>query len=415
MISGGADSMALLALASEFNRQVERRICVHHCHHGVEPASDHWATYVEAEAHTRGFEWCLHRLDLTRGSEFERRAREARYAAVMAHVGSGDVVMTAHHRDDQVETVLLRLAQGSGFIGLAGIPAVRQFGQGVLVRPLLALTRRQLLSLVADRGLDYVADPSNHDVRFRRNLIRWTLLPALSRVVPKVRDHLVALSELARDRVFEAAEALDDRLPTADVDAIALADRERLIAWQVRFFCQSRGLFAPSRAQIDEFARQCLQATADRLPELQIGQSPYCVRRWQDRLYWVDASRFSDDTAPEIHHRLSLAPNSRQQIELPTGHLTLTTAAASADIDVFFRVQQRSFRLARGRPQQSLKQLGQVLSVPPWLRRQLPLISAGECVLGWGSKDARETSSVSHSLQWHWEMHPMQDSDSTVS
>lgn len=415
MISGGADSMALLALASEFNRQVKRRICVHHCHHGVEPASDRWATQVEAEAHTRGFEWCLHRLDLALGGEFERRAREARYAAVMAHVGSGDVVMTAHHRDDQVETVLLRLAQGSGFIGLAGIPAVRQFGQGVLVRPLLALTRRQLLSLVADRGLDYVADPSNHDVRFRRNLIRWTLLPALSRVVPKVRDHLVALSELARDRVFEAAEALDDRLPTADVDAIALADRERLIAWQVRFFCQSRGLFAPSRAQIDEFARQCLQATADRLPELQIGQSPYCVRRWQDRLYWVDPSRFSDDTAPEIHHRLSLAPNSRQQIALPTGRLTLTTAAASADIDVFFRVQQRSFRLARGRPQQSLKQLGQVLSVPPWLRRQLPLISAGECVLGWGSKDAREASSVSHSLQWHWEMHPMQDSDSTVS
>lgn len=415
MISGGADSMALLALVSEFNRQVERRICVHHCHHGVEPAADHWATHVEAEAHTRGFEWCFHRLDLALGGEFERRAREARYAAVMAHVSSGDVVMTAHHRDDQVETVLLRLAQGSGFIGLAGIPAVRQFGQGVLVRPLLALTRAQLLSLVADRGLDYVADPSNHDVRFRRNLIRWTLLPALSRVVPKVRDQLVALSELARDRVFEAAEALDDRLPTADVDAIALADTARLIAWQVRFFCQSRGLFAPSRAQIDEFARQCLQATADRLPELQIGQSPYCVRRWQDRLYWVDPSCFSDDTAPEIHHSLSLAPNTRQQIELPTGRLTLTTAAASADIDVFFRVQQRSFRLARGRPQQSLKQLGQVLSVPPWLRRQLPLISAGECVLGWGCKDAREASSVSHSLQWHWEMRSMQDSDSTVS
>ncbi len=407
--------MALLALVSDFNRQVERHICVHHCHHGVESAADHWAAQVEIESTKRGFEWCLHRLDVAPGTEFERRAREARYAAVMAHIDPGDVVMTAHHRDDQVETVLLRLAQGSGLIGLVGIPAVRQFGEGTLVRPLLELTRRQLVGLVAARGLDYVSDPSNHDVSFRRNLIRWKLLPALSRVAPSVRSQVLQLSNLARNRVFEAAEALDGRLPTSEVDAIELADTDRSIAWQVRFFCQSRGLFAPSRAQIDEFARQCLHAPADRLPELHIGQSPYCLRRWQDRLYWVDQSHLADESAPEIHQPVSLAPNSSQQIELPTGRLTLMTAAASADIDVFFGVQQRSFRLARGRPMQSLKQLGQILSVPPWLRRQLPLISAGECVLGWGNADARETASVSHSLQWHWEMHPMQDSDSTVS
>jgi tRNA(Ile)-lysidine synthase len=415
MVSGGADSMALLALVSDYNRHAERHVIVHHCHHGVESAADRWASQVEAEAGKRGFQWCLHRLHLTRGAEFERRAREARYAAVMAHVATGDVVMTAHHRDDQIETVVLRLAQGSGLIGLAGIPEVRDFGPGVLVRPLLGLTRRQLLGVVAARGLDYVADPSNHDVRFRRNLIRWKLLPALSRIAPEVRGHLFKLSQLASDRVFQAAEALGDRLPTTEVDAISLADTVWSIAWQVRFFCQSRGVFAPSRLQIDEFARQCVDASSDRLPELQVGQSPYLIRRWQGRLYWVDQSSFCDDTAPEIHHTVSLAPNSSRQIDLPTGRLTLTTAAGSADIDVFFRVQQRSFRLARGRPQHSLKQLGQRLEIPPWLRRQWPLISAGDCILGWGNQDAREAASVSHSLQWHWAMRTMQDSDSTVS
>jgi Predicted ATPase of the PP-loop superfamily implicated in cell cycle control len=67
MVSGGADSMALLALVSDFNRHVERHICVHHCHHGVESAADHWAAHIETESTKRGFEWCLHRLDVALG------------------------------------------------------------------------------------------------------------------------------------------------------------------------------------------------------------------------------------------------------------------------------------------------------------------------------------------------------------
>ena len=132
MISGGSDSMALLAFVADFAKIVPREVIVHHCHHGVIAAADDWLTFVAAEAKRRDCVFKAHRLALEMGPGFEARAREARYDSVMSEVKSGDVVMTAHHRDDQVETLLIRLSQGSGLIGLAGIPVIRPFGPGAL-------------------------------------------------------------------------------------------------------------------------------------------------------------------------------------------------------------------------------------------------------------------------------------------
>ncbi|MGB2332827.1 MAG: ATP-binding protein, partial [Litorivicinaceae bacterium] len=104
MISGGADSMALLALVADFSKIIPREVVVHHCHHGVASEAEDWLQFVQAETDRRGFAFKAYYLDLELGSEFEARARKARYDAVMREVVSGDIVMTAHHRDDQLET-----------------------------------------------------------------------------------------------------------------------------------------------------------------------------------------------------------------------------------------------------------------------------------------------------------------------
>ena len=169
MISGGSDSMALLALVSDFAKIVPRVVIVHHCHHGVIAAADDWLSFVATEAQRRDFGFKAHRLALEMGPDFEARARKARYDSVMSDVQSGDVVMTAHHRDDQVETLLIRLSQGSGLIGLAGIPVMRPFGQGLLIRPLLSLSRKQLKQVLVSRNLQHITDPSNQDSAFLRN------------------------------------------------------------------------------------------------------------------------------------------------------------------------------------------------------------------------------------------------------
>ena len=120
-----------------------------------------WLQFVKTETERRGFAFRAHHLDLELGPDFEARARKARYDAVMSEVEQGDVVMTAHHRDDQVETLLIRLSQGSGLIGLAGIPVTRPFGLGVLIRPLLSLSRLQLKHVLGARNLRHVVDPRN--------------------------------------------------------------------------------------------------------------------------------------------------------------------------------------------------------------------------------------------------------------
>ncbi len=407
--------MALLALLSEFNRAVPRDVIVHHVHHGVAEAADEWAEFVADEAEKRGFACRIHRVALEGGPEFERRAREARYEVVSQAMKPGDVAMTAHHQDDQIETLLLRLAQGSGLIGLAGIPVVRTLGEGVLVRPLLSLTRRQLRQLVAARNIPFVTDPSNEDTGFRRNFIRLQFLPALLRVAPTARRMLLTLSKRASEQVFTAGELLGDRLPTAEIESVPMAATETLVGWQVRFFAQSRGLFAPSTDQITEFARQCRMALDDRMPEVVLAEGQAVVRRWGGRLYWVDLSRWPDPLDTEWHCECHLAPHQVERVSIPGGTLRLESGPASEHVSIYVGVRGRSFRLNRRRPMQSLKQLAQTLSIPPWQRGVAPLLASGDCILGWGSIDAREQGLIPHGLKWEWEMLPRHTGQSTVS
>ena len=415
MVSGGADSMALLTLVSEFHRTVPREVIIHHCHHGVAEAADQWADFVAGESEQRGFAFQLHRLQLPLGAEFESRARDARYAAVGEAVEAGDVVMTAHHRDDQIETLVMRLAQGSGLIGLAGIPQARTLGKALLVRPLLSLTRQQLRTLLAHRNVGFIVDPSNGQWQYRRNFMRLKLLPALSRVAPKARTQLQQLSARATDKVQAAREALGAACPTRTQTEVPMASTESLIGWQVRFFAQAQGCYAPSSEQIQEFSRQCMSAEADRIPELAIAGSSYVLRRWAGQLYWLDTQGLITDLDKEHIEAVRLEPNSERVLQFATGRLHLQSGPASEDLTVYFAVQGRSFRFARRRPLQSLKQLAQTLGVPPWMRRSTPLLASGDRVLGWGALDAREQGLIPHALKWQWEMVPRHSEESSVS
>jgi len=406
--------MALFALVADFAKIVPREVIVHHCHHGVIAAADDWLTFVAAEAKRRDCELKVHRLALEMGSDFEARARKARYDSVMSEVQSGDVVMTAHHRDDQVETLLIRLSQGSGLVGLAGIPDIRPFGRGLLIRPLLSLSRKQLKQVLVSRNLQHITDSSNQDPAFLRNFIRLQFLPALSRVAPQVREQLLLLSKLATDRVFQAGETLGEQLPAIGVESVEVAATQTLIAWQVRFFAQAHGRFAPSALQILEFARQCVEAADDRLPEVSI-LADLTIRKWANQLYWVDLQMIGDEASEEVEWVGKMEPNQSKEIRFPNGVLSLTTGAASEDVAVYWGVQGRSFRLGRKRPMQSLKQLAQAHGVPPWLRQRTPLIAIADQIIGWGHTECREQSLIPHSLQWQWRFVPRNTECSPVS
>lgn len=283
-VSGGPDSMALLALLVAWQPAKARPAVTVACvDHGLRPEAKAEAELVAQAAAAAGFPFV--RLDLPAGTIRKGRqddARAARYAALAdqaAAIGASHVV-TAHHLDDQAETILMRLAAGSGTRGLAGMAASRPLATGiVLARPLLGIPRARLEATCAARGVPFATDPSNHDPRYRRT--RWRMLmPALAAegLTPARLTGLarrLARIEAALDA--DAARLLAQaRLPAPtdvvrlDPDVLAQADAERLrrvlLAALAEVPGRARATTEPPLARTDALAEALAQALTTESP-----------------------------------------------------------------------------------------------------------------------------------------------------
>jgi tRNA(Ile)-lysidine synthase len=205
-VSGGPDSVALLHALVCLAPACDVRLTVCHVHHGLRPEADRDAAFVERLAQRFGVPVRVVRVDATppAGRSPEEAARLARHAALerVARETGADRIALGHTADDQAETVLMRLLQGAGPRGLAGIPVRR----GRIVRPLLEVDRAAVEAYLLAEGLPSVEDATNRDPKFLRNRIRHELLPALeAHGGPRVREALRRVARASR----EAVEALD--------------------------------------------------------------------------------------------------------------------------------------------------------------------------------------------------------------
>ncbi len=204
-VSGGADSLALLALAS----RAGCRVTAVHVDHRLRPGSEAEAEVVSAAAERFGADFRAESVAVGPGPNLEARARAARYGVLPPDV------LTGHTADDQAETVLLNLMRGAGLDGLAGMAAAR--------RPLRRLRRRETVAVCADLGLRPVADPSNDDPAFRRNRVRHELIPLLDGIAAReVVPVLARQADLVRDDVAVLDE-LAAEIEPADADDLAVA------------------------------------------------------------------------------------------------------------------------------------------------------------------------------------------------
>ncbi|HEX5574540.1 MAG TPA: tRNA lysidine(34) synthetase TilS [Gemmatimonadales bacterium] len=222
-VSGGPDSVTLLDLLVSTASRHGMELCVAHANHGIHPESDQAAEQVRALALSYGlpFESCRLELGADAGETLARARRYAWLESLRVRVGA-ELIFTAHHADDQVETVLMRVLEGSGPAGLAGMAAV----QGRVVRPLLPFRRGDLLRHLRRSGRPVWLDPANQDTRHLRSWIRTELLPMLYRRLPEVDAKLRRVSEQAgRDRA--AWDAALGVLPGLDLrlepEAISVA------------------------------------------------------------------------------------------------------------------------------------------------------------------------------------------------
>ena len=178
--SGGLDSSVLLAALCRLTPCRDVRAL--HVDHALHPDSRAWESHCRAAAAAlgAGFKSLRCPVEAIPGESLEAQARHVRYRALKSLIAPGETLLTAHHADDQLETVMMRLLRGTGVKGLRGIAGVQPFGAGYLARPLLGVTRADILAAAQAWGLDWLEDPSNRDSRFDRNYVRAELLPRIT-------------------------------------------------------------------------------------------------------------------------------------------------------------------------------------------------------------------------------------------
>ena len=231
--SGGADSTALLHLLLDAQKREGFVLVLAHVNHGIrgeEAVRDR--DFCVAEAKRLGLEICVLDADVPtvakkEGKSLELAAREVRYAYFQKLMQERKIpiLATAHHADDQLETVLFRLLRGTGSRGLSGILPVREFAGGLLIRPLLQYSKAELSEYCHENALTYVTDRTNEDTAYTRNRIRHELVPVMESLSPSLRSHIAQLCESAREDEEYLSGLAKDFLEIREEDGSLPVDR----------------------------------------------------------------------------------------------------------------------------------------------------------------------------------------------
>ena len=321
------------------------------------------------------------------GEGIEAVARRQRYTSLARHIGKNEALLTAHHLDDQAETVLLQLLRGAGVRGLAGIAPAKSFASGRLLRPLLGFTREELLEYAQRHALEWVEDSSNRDQRYSRNFVRHEVLPLLEQRWPAARRLIVRAGRHAAQASQVLDVVADNDLAMAihaDTEALSVPALMRLEGSRrenlIRYWLRRRGLSMPGALLLRRVA-QMVEATP-RSRQAVVSWPGTEVWRYRDGLW---AIRPMAEPDPE----LDLAWIPARPLALPgTGYVlrmedTIGSGlarerVAAAKLSVRLRRGGEICRLPGRRHHHKVKKLLQDAHVPPWERRRLPLIFVDE-------------------------------------
>ena len=420
-LSGGLDSTVLLhslcALRPEYPGCLIRAA---HVNHGLHPKAHDWSAHCERFCRELGVPLHIENveIDVAGGTGLEAAARNARYGVFERLIVRDECLLTAHHQDDQVETVLLRVLRGSGPHGLGGIPAHARFGAGWLIRPFLDQSRQALVDYARAAELDWFDDPSNTDTGFDRNYLRHEIVPRLRKRWPGMGKTVGRAARLS----FDAASLLDslaenDSREISRDGAVCLNGLRALTPSRrhnvIRHLLNRRGLDMPTELQLQTGLQQLMSAKPDRQPIVCWGRVQ--VRRYRDRLFFLDFDpsaaseglprgyewdgRVAIDMGP-LRGRLSLVPDHAGAVAIPV---------ATDRIGINFRRGGERIKDVNQRHHKALKKLFQQHGIFPWMRSHVPLLYLQDRLLAVGDLwVAAESAAKSSEPRYRivWENHP---------
>jgi len=382
--SGGLDSTVLLHALVLLRDHLQAPLSAIHLDHGLHADSTEWAAHCRRQCDILGVHLVDCRLDISRqrGVSLEAQARTARLEAFRRILGEDELLLTAQHRDDQAETLLLQLLRGSGLSGLAAMPTLSSLGNGYMARPLLGFSRKDLRVFARDRRLRWIEDPSNAETGFDRNYLRHRVLPIIAERWPAYAE---TLSRSARH--CAEAQGLIDHLAHDDLEAVhgrasgtlsvsALRQAQpALCRALLRRWIRQQGFPVPDSRRLDQVLRTVLPARVDADPVVE--WSGVQIRRYRDDLYVMTPLPPipPSETALDWIEGVELVlPPRLGKLRRYESSESAVRALSSSHWQVRFGVPGARCALASSELRKSLKKHFQEVGVPPWLRPFLPMV-----------------------------------------
>lgn len=389
--SGGADSTALLQVMYECRENLPAPVHAVHFHHGLQDQADSWRDHCQAFCSERHIPFHSEQLQiiLEGRTSPEEEARNCRYRAVAGILGEREMYLTAHHSEDQAETLFLNLMRGSGIEGLAGIPVLRNLEAGWVARPLLDRNRPELEAYLERRGIVWLTDPSNEDVSFDRNYLRQELFPLLEKRWPGLSRRLSRTARNARMSAgamamfieSQSGDLMRDRLKMPLQKLLELEPEMQILI--LRQWLRRHEVPVLPEARLMEFLDQLSGARIENQAEVQWGG--WMIKRYKHDLWLHRRNPFLACPKKKWKNGMKL------ELGAETGWLRL--AGKTTAIPGAWKVRAREagdrIRTVPGGPSYKLKQLFQSALIPPWLRSGIPVlewdgepVALGDWVIG---------------------------------
>ena len=382
-LSGGVDSVVLLHLLHQLQKTQTFTLKAIHVHHGLSKNADKWVTFCEKLCTKLSVPLGVHRIKLPQKKSLgiEGEARRLRYEKLLQ--SKTDLVVLAHHEDDQTETFLLQLMRGAGVKGLSSMAYFDTTRR--LWRPLLNTSRFDIESYAKKHKLKWIEDESNQNIDFDRNFIRSKVLPILKNRF----NHIIKVISRSASHLAEAQHLLDDlakidlkkhlksinykhKLQVKTLDKLSNARAKNVL----RFWLEINAQLMPSKDLLDELLRQVLMAKKDATIKIQLSKE-FEIRRYQDEIYIVPKYQ-------QTHKNYEMIWAGEPEIILPNGQKLIFKKVKGRGINFKFLSNQKlkirnrqggeSFKPESKRPTKKIKQLLQESDLPPWEREFFPMV-----------------------------------------
>jgi tRNA(Ile)-lysidine synthase len=382
--SGGMDSTVLLHAISQSRKKLQvTEVTAVHVNHGINKDADLWADHCRIFCAEINIDFEVLNIDARheKGESPEAKARELRYQAIKSLMSNDDILLTAHHQNDQAETFLLQLLRGSGAKGLSCMPLIRGYGKGSLVRPLLTFSREQLAVYAKQENLVWIEDISNENTDYDRNHIRRDILPIIEKrwpaavkTIARSADHQAEITEILDEVVNEDFKKMSSSdMSILEIEKINLLPLDRR-KYMLYFWLRKLNLPVPNSQVMQKLIEELINAAWD--SEACVRWKGVEVRRYRNKIYAMNPLPNHD---PDVVYTWKIS----QPLELSVGILKAkrnrgkgikVECIKNENVEVRYR-QGGEYIQPYGKSHKcELKKLFQENGILPWQRNRMPLI-----------------------------------------